>query len=97
MKRQIFGDTSGQDPNLHLALCHTNIDLMSNVKTETLLDSVGKLFGESFEVRLRAGVQVSRPAEGLTLLRWKTPIDEPVPVNLGRGVRWRRLLNEEVK
>ena len=22
MKRQIFGDTSGQDPNLHLALCH---------------------------------------------------------------------------
>ena len=21
MKRQIFGDTSGQDPNLHLALC----------------------------------------------------------------------------
>ena len=25
MKRQIFGDTSGQDPNLHLALCHNNI------------------------------------------------------------------------
>ena len=51
-------------------------------------------------MRLRAGVQVSRPAEGLTLLRWKTPIDEPVPVNLGRGVRWRRFfemkkINEE--
>ena len=31
-------------------------------------------------LRLRAGVQVSRPAEGLSLLRWKTPIDEPVEV-----------------
>ena len=51
-------------------------------------------------MRLRAGVEVSRPAEGLTLLRWKTPIDEPVAVNLGRGVRWRRFfemkkINEE--
>ena len=52
-----------------------------------------------FEMRLRAGVQVSRPAEGLSLLRWKTPIDELVAVNLGRGVRWRRFkmkkMNEE--
>ena len=26
MKRQIFGDTSGQDPNLHLALCPNVVD-----------------------------------------------------------------------
>ena len=38
------------------------------------------LFRVSFSLRLRAGVQVSRPASVLSLLRWKTPIDEPVEV-----------------
>ena len=33
-----------------------------------------------YPLRLRAGVQVSRPASVLSLLRWKTPIDEPVEV-----------------
>ena len=35
---------------------------------------------EFLPLRLRAGVQVSRPALVLSLLRWKTPIDEPVEV-----------------
>ena len=35
---------------------------------------------EFYPLRLRAGVQVSRPASVLSLLRWKTPIDEPVEV-----------------
>ena len=31
MKRQIFGDTSGQDPNLHLALCLTLFFLQTSL------------------------------------------------------------------
>ena len=41
-------------------------------------------------------MQVSRPAEGLSLLRWKTPIDELVAVYLGRGDRWRRCTEKKI-
>ena len=40
MKRQIFGDTSGQDPNLHLALC-----LTSEMYVAPLAEIISKICG----------------------------------------------------
>ena len=36
MKRQIFGDTSGQDPNLHLALCRITIETGQLVNSDEI-------------------------------------------------------------
>ena len=44
MKRQIFGDTSGQDPNLHLALCLSRV---SHLGLETFADFLVGQVGRS--------------------------------------------------
>ena len=46
MKRQIFWDTSGQDPNLHLALCHKLILYLPNqtkISTNTEMIKLSRL------------------------------------------------------